>query len=493
MGKVNGFLEYERTYSKVEEPMNRIKHFHEFHQLLSTEEQAKQGARCMDCGVPFCQYGQIIMGMVSGCPLNNLIPEWNDMVFKNNYEEALKRLLKTNNFPEFTARVCPALCEKACTCSLHGEAVAVKDNELAIIEYGFEHMLMEPCPPKKRVGKKIAIVGSGPAGLAAADQFNQRGYDVDVFERDDRIGGLLMYGIPQMKIEKNIIKRREDKMTAEGVRFFVNHPIDSSTKAKELLANYDAVLLACGARKARDIDVKGRQAPNILFAVDYLTQITKSLLNSQFEDKKYYDVKGKKVLIIGGGDTGNDCVATAIRHGCQSVVQLEMMPEAPIERTADNPWPQWPLTKKTDYGQEESIAVFGQDPRLYQTTVKEFIHNDQGEVKAAILVSLENKIDDNSHQKMRIVEGSEKKIAVDVVLIAAGFIGCEPEIAQHFGITLSKRQTVETMQESYRTNTDKVYVAGDMRRGQSLVVWAIREGREAAKMIDEDLMGYSNL
>lgn len=493
MGKMNGFLEFERTETKAEEPLKRIKNFHEFHQPLSKEEQAKQGARCMDCGVPFCQYGQVIMGMVSGCPLNNLIPEWNDMVFKNNYEEALKRLLKTNNFPEFTARVCPALCEKACTCSLHGEAVTVKDNELAIIEYGFEHMLMEPYPPKNRIGKKIAIVGSGPAGLAAADQLNKRGYNVDVFERDDRIGGLLMYGIPQMKIEKSIIERREYKMIAEGVHFFVNHPIDSLEKAKELLENYDAVLLACGARQARDIDVKGRQAPNVLFAVDYLTQITKSLLNSQFKDKEYYDVKGKKVLIIGGGDTGNDCVATAIRHGCQSVWQLEMMEEPPIERNADNPWPQWPLTKKTDYGQEESIAVFGQDPRLYQTTVKEFIHNDQGEVKAAVLVSLESKIDNNGHRKMEIIEGSEKKIAVDVVLIAAGFIGCEPEIAQHFGITLSKRQTVETMQESYRTNTDKVYVAGDMRRGQSLVVWAIREGREAAKMIDEDLMGYSNL
>ena len=388
MGKMNGFLEFDRQDSKTVDPLERILNFHEFHQPLSKEQQALQGARCMDCGVPFCQYGQEIKGMTSGCPLNNLIPEWNDMVYHGNYEEALKRLLKTNNFPEFTSRVCPALCEKACTCSLHGDAVTIRDNEHAIVEYGYEHGLMEPVPPKTRVGKNIAVVGSGPAGLAVADQLNRRGYHVDVFERDDRIGGLLMYGIPQMKIEKDIINRRISKMKAEGIHFYTEHGIETKKQANELIKNYDAVVLACGARQARDIPVEGRQASNVLFAVDYLTQVTKSLLNSEFKDGKYFNAKDKNVLVIGGGDTGNDCVGTVIRHGCKSVIQLEMMKEPPLTRSDDNPWPEWPIIKKTDYGQEESIAVFKKDPRLYQTTVKRFIQNDKGEVIKAEIVSL---------------------------------------------------------------------------------------------------------
>lgn len=492
MGKINGFLEFDRQDSHVLEPLERIKNFKEFHKALSKEEQACQGARCMDCGVPFCQYGQEIKGMVSGCPLNNLIPEWNDMVFRGNYEQALKRLLKTNNFPEFTSRVCPALCEKACTCSLHGDAVTVHDNEYAIIEYGFENGFMQPMPPKTRVGKKIAVVGSGPAGLATADQLNKRGYDVDVFERDDRLGGLLMYGIPQMKIEKHIIERRIEKMRNEGVTFLTNHGIETKKQAHELLRQYDAVVLACGARQPRDIKVAGRDAKNVMFAVDYLTQVTKSLLNSDFKDGLFFNVKDKNVLVIGGGDTGNDCVGTVIRHGCRSVLQLEMMKEPPLERTENNPWPQWPLVKKTDYGQEESIAVFGKDPRLYQTTVKELIQNDQGEVVQAVLVSLEEKIDKNGQKKMQPIQGSEKVIDVDLILIAAGFIGCEPHVAKAFGVSLTPRQTVATKQP-YHTELEKVYVAGDMRRGQSLVVWAIREGRDVAKTIDQDLMGYTNL
>lgn len=492
MGKINGFLEFDRQDSHVLEPLERIQNFEEFHKALSKEEQACQGARCMDCGVPFCQYGQEIKGMVSGCPLNNLIPEWNDMVFRGNYEQALKRLLKTNNFPEFTSRVCPALCEKACTCSLHGDAVTVHDNEYAIIEYGFENGLMKPMPPKTRVGKKIAVVGSGPAGLAAADQLNKRGYDVDVYEREDRVGGLLMYGIPQMKIEKDIIERRIDKMQQEGVTFFTNHGIETKKQAHELLKQYDAVVLACGARQPRDIKVEGRNAKNVMFAVDYLTQVTKSLLNSDFKDGLFFDAKDKNVLVIGGGDTGNDCVGTVIRHGCRSVLQLEMMKEPPLERTADNPWPEWPLVKKTDYGQEESIAVFGRDPRLYQTTVKKLIQNDQGEVVQAVLVSLEENVDKNGQKKMQPIQGSEKIIDVDLVLIAAGFIGCETHVAKAFGVSLTPRQTVTTT-HPYRTELEKVYVAGDMRRGQSLVVWAIREGRDVAKAIDQDLMGYTNL
>lgn len=493
MGKINGFLEFNREDSRCVEPLKRILNFHEFHKPLSREQQAKQGARCMDCGVPFCQYGQEIHGMVSGCPLNNLIPEWNDLVFRGNYEQALKRLLKTNNFPEFTSRVCPALCEKACTCSLHGDAVTVRDNEYAIIEYGYEHQLMEPVPPKTRVGKHIAIVGSGPAGLAAADQLNKRGYDVDVYERDDRIGGLLMYGIPQMKIEKSIIDRRVHKMSAEGITFFVNHGIETKKQAQELVKKYDAVVLACGARAPRDIKVEGRDAPNVMFAVDYLTQVTKSLLNSDFKDEQYFSAKGKNVLVIGGGDTGNDCVATAIRHDCKSVIQLEMLGEPPLKRTADNPWPEWPLVKKTDYGQEESIAVFGQDPRIYQTTVKKFIQNDKGEVVQAVLVSLQEIVDASGIKKMIPIKDSEKVIDVDLVLIAAGFIGCETGVAKAFGVGLTPRQRVDTLHQGYFTGVDKVYVAGDMRRGQSLVVWAIREGRDVAKMIDEDLMGFTNL
>lgn len=492
MGKVNGFLEFERQNFEVETPIKRITNFKEFHKPLSQKEQMKQGARCMDCGIPFCQFGKEIGGMVSGCPLNNLIPEWNDLIFRGNYEQALVRLLKTNNFPEFTSRVCPALCEKACTCSLHGDAVTVHNNEYGIIEYGYAHGLMKPQPPKVKVGKRVAIVGSGPAGLAVADQLNKRGYDVDVYERDDRIGGLLMYGIPQMKIEKHIIDRRVDKMKAEGICFYTNHGIETKKQAQDLMKTYDSVVLACGSRVPRDIKVKGRNAPNVMFAVDYLTQITKSLLNSDFSDKLYFNAKNKKVLVIGGGDTGNDCVATLIRHECKSVIQLEMMKEPPMTRLDSNPWPEWPLIKKIDYGQEESMAVFGKDPRIYQTTVDHFIQDDNGNVIKAVIVSLEEKKQDGKTMMVPI-KGSEKEIDVDFVLIAIGFVGCEQKVAKIFNVELDARQRILTKPNDYRTNIKGVYTAGDMHRGQSLVVWAIKEGRDVAKMIDEDLMGFSNL
>ncbi len=488
MGKANGFLEIDRKNFYEEAPEERIKHFDEFHIPLTKQEQSAQGARCMDCGVPFCQYGQKINGMYSGCPLNNLIPEWNDLIYRGKYEHALLRLLKTNNFPEFTSRVCPALCEKACTCSLNGDAVSVRENEYGIIENGFEKGLIKAKPPKERVGKKIAVIGSGPAGLAVGDTLNKRGYDVDIYERDDRLGGLLMYGIPNMKIEKNIIDRRINIMKEEGVTFYTNNSIETKKQAKELLSKYDSIVLACGSRVPRDISVEGRNAANVMFAVDYLTEVTKSLLNSHFDDKKYFNVKDKNVLIIGGGDTGNDCVATAIRHGCKSVLQLEMMEEPLLERLDSNPWPQWPLVKKTDYGQNESIAVFKKDPRIYQTTVSKFIQNDKGEVVKAELVSLQRK-----NGKMIPVAGSEKIVDCDLVLIAAGFIGCETKITKAFGVELDARNTVKTKEDSHKTNVSKVYVAGDMRRGQSLVVWAIREGRDTAKEIDLDLMGYTNL
>lgn len=493
MGKPTGFLEIERKVSKEVEPQKRISNFKEFHIHLNKDQQACQGARCMDCGVPFCQSGKMLEGMVSGCPLNNLIPEWNDLVYHNNYKQALSRLLKTNNFPEFTSRVCPALCEAACTCGLNGEPVTVKENEHGIIEDAYEKGLIKPCPPKQRIDKKIAIIGSGPAGLAAADQLNKRGYQVTVYERDDRIGGLLMYGIPNMKLEKDVIDCRVAIMKAEGVIFKTNCGIENKAQVKELLNQYDRVILACGSRKARDINVPGRQGQGIYYAVDYLTMVTKSLLNSDLKDQKYVNTKNKNVLVIGGGDTGNDCVATAIRLRCKSVMQLEMMPELPEIRSEDNPWPQWPRIKKTDYGQEEAIAVFNHDPRCYQTTVKEFILDKNGNVKQAVLISLEPKENKETKRvEMVPVNGSEKTVDVDLVLIAAGFIGCEDHVAEAFGIELAPRGNVLSNQ-NYQTNIKNLYVAGDMRRGQSLVVWAIKEGREVARNVDIDLMGYSNL
>lgn len=493
MGKPTGFLEIERKVSEEVEPQKRISNFKEFHIHLNKDQQACQGARCMDCGVPFCQSGKMLEGMVSGCPLNNLIPEWNDLVYHNNYKQALSRLLKTNNFPEFTSRVCPALCEAACTCGLNGEPVTVKENEHGIIEDAYEKGLIKPCPPKQRIDKRIAIIGSGPAGLAAADQLNKRGYQVTVYERDDRIGGLLMYGIPNMKLEKDVIDCRVAIMKAEGVIFKTNCGIETKEQVRELLNQYDRVILACGSRKARNIEVPGRQGKGIYYAVDYLTMVTKSLLNSDLKDQKYVNTKDKNVLVIGGGDTGNDCVATAIRLGCKSVMQLEMMPELPDIRSEDNPWPQWPRIKKTDYGQEEAIAIFGHDPRCYQTTVKEFILDKKGNVKQAILISLEPKENKETKRvEMVPVSGSEKTIDVDLVLIAAGFIGCEDHVAKAFGIKVAPRGNVLSDQ-NYQTNIKNLYVAGDMRRGQSLVVWAIKEGREVARSVDIDLMGYSNL
>ena len=367
MGKPTGFLEYERVEAKAVAPKERIKNFNEFHTPLSETEQRCQSARCMDCGVPFCQSGMTIKGMTSGCPLNNLIPEWNDLVYTGNWEQAYNRLHKTSNFPEFTSRVCPALCEKACTCGLNGDAVCTKENEMAIIEHAYANGLAGPKPPKARTGKRIAVIGSGPSGLAVADQLNQRGHLVTVYERADRIGGLLRYGIPNMKLEKHIIDRKLNVMKDEGVEFVTEANIGQNIKAKKIKDDYDAVVLAVGASNPRDISAPGRDADGIYFAVDFLTATTKSLLDSDLTDGKYISAKDKNVIVIGGGDTGNDCVGTAIRHGCKSVTQLEMMPKAPDVRSETNPWPQWPLVCKTDYGQEEAIAVFGHDPRIIAT------------------------------------------------------------------------------------------------------------------------------
>ena len=494
MGKPTGFMEYERETAKAESPLERIKHFNEFHTPLSKEKQRQQAARCMACGVPFCQAGMMIGGMASGCPLNNLVPEWNDLLYNGCYEQAYARLMKTHCFPEFTSRVCPALCEKACTCNLNGDPVSTKENERTIIENAFSTGLVKANPPKVRTGKTVAVVGSGPSGLATAMQLNKRGHKVTVFERNDRIGGLLRYGIPNMKLEKQVIDRRVKLMEEEGIEFVTNANIGVDITAEELLQKYDRVVLCCGASNPRDINAPGRDAKGIYFAVDFLKATTKSLLDSNFEDHKYIDCKGKTVMVIGGGDTGNDCVGTSIRLGAKNVIQLEMMPKAPDERAANNPWPQWPRVCKTDYGQEEAIAKFGHDPRIYTTTVSEFIKNKNGELVQAKLVKLQSKKDEKSGRMMMVpIEGSEEIIDVDIVLIAAGFLGSQKYVTDAFKVNINGRTNVDTAPGKYQTSVPNVFTAGDMHRGQSLVVWAIREGREAAKAVDESLMGYTNL
>ena len=494
MGKPTGFMEYKRETSEEIKPKQRIKNFNEFHEHLPMEKQRLQGARCMECGVPFCQSGMTLCGMTSGCPLHNLVPEWNDLVYTGNWEQAYERLKKTNNFPEFTSRVCPALCEAACTCGLNGDPVATKENEYAIIENAYDKGYACPKPPKARTGKRVAVVGSGPSGLAVADQLNKRGHLVTVYERSDRVGGLLMYGIPNMKLEKQIIERKIRVMEAEGITFVTGVDVGKDIKAEKLLKEYDRVVLACGASNPRDINAPGRDAKGIYFAVDFLKANTKSLLDSHFEDGKFVNTKDKNVVIIGGGDTGNDCVGTAIRHGCKSVTQIEMMPKAPEKRAENNPWPEWPKILKTDYGQEEAIAVFGHDPRIYESTVKEFIKDKSGSLKALKIVRLSWEKDPaTGRMSMKEVPGSEQVLDAEIVLIAAGFMGSQKYVTDAFKVELTERTNVKTEAGAYKTSVDNVFVTGDMHRGQSLVVWAIREGREAAREVDESLMGYTNL
>ena len=494
MGKPTGFLDYKRETAKVLPPKVRIANFNEFRIPLNLEKQKLQGARCMACGVPFCQSGAMLGGMASGCPLQNLVPETNDLVYTGNWKQAYLRLSKTHSFPEFTSRVCPALCEAACTCNLDGDPVATKENERAIIETAYEEGWVTPQTPKVRTGKTIAVVGSGPSGLAAAQQLNRRGHDVTVFERSDRVGGLLRYGIPNMKLEKSVIDRRVKLMEEEGVKFVTSTNVGVDITAEELLKKFDRVILACGASNPRDINVPGREANNIYFAVDFLSLVTKTLLDSDFKKVPTELARGKHVLVIGGGDTGNDCVGTSVRLGAKSVTQLEMMPKPPVERAANNPWPQWPRVLKTDYGQEEAIAVFGHDPRVYQTTVTEFIADKKGNVCKAKIVKLKSEKDPKSGRMMMVpVEGSEEVIPVDLVLIAAGFLGSQKYVTDAFKVAINGRTNVDTKPDCYETSVPRVFTAGDMHRGQSLVVWAIREGREVAKAVDESLMGYSNL
>ncbi|MFR4947135.1 glutamate synthase subunit beta [Thomasclavelia spiroformis] len=482
MAKPTGFLEYQRVDNYSIKPQKRILNFDEFHQSLNPSLRKQQGARCMNCGVPFCQSAISIKGTVSGCPLHNLIPEWNDEIYRGNEKQALARLLKTNCFPEFTGRVCPALCEKACVCGLNDDPVTIKDNELYIIETAFKNSLIKANLPSFRTGKKVAVIGSGPAGLTVAYQLNQKGHEVTVYEKEDRLGGLLMYGIPNMKLDKKIIERRIQLMKEEGIIFITNKNVGVDLTKEELLLNYDAIVLCCGAKQARDLKVPGRNSKGIYLAVDFLASTTKALLDNTYEKGNYISAKDKHVVVVGGGDTGNDCVATAIRHGCISVTQLEMMPQLPSTRTKEEPWPQWSHVNKIDYGQEESMEIFHHDPRLYKTTVKECI-DEKGQLKAVKIVNIEI-----NNGKIIEVEGSQKIIKADLLLIAAGFTGIDLELKNTFNLQTTAKNTIATKQFSYQTTDDKIFVAGDSRRGQSLVVWAIMEGNECANEVNEYLM-----
>lgn len=475
MGKDTGFIEFERSGNERIAVTERIRNFNEFYNYKSEKDRKEQAARCMNCGVPFCGSALELKGMVTGCPLHNLIPEWNDEIYNGNYSHGLSRLLKTSPFPEFTGRVCPALCEKACINGMDGDSVTVRDNELFLIEQGFASGQMSPKPPKVRSGKKIAVIGSGPAGLAVAEKLNKRGHSVTVFERDDRFGGLLMYGIPNMKLDKKFIKRRIDLMTAEGVEFVPNKDFGKNLILKELEKEFDAIALCCGAKKARDLTLPNRDAEGVLFAVDFLKSTTKSLLETELKDGTYVSAKGKNVVVLGGGDTGNDCVGTSIRHGAKSVIQIEMMPKAPDTRLASNPWPEWPKVSLVDYGQQEAIQVFGNDPRVYQTTIKEII-TTKGKLSAVVTVKVEFK-----DGKLTEVAGTEQKLPAELLLIAAGFVGFEEYSAK--GITIPVKKDI-----SYKTDKEKVFACGDMKRGQSLVVWAVADGIKCAKEIDEFVM-----
>lgn len=492
MGKPTGFLEYERNPIADRPPLERVKDWKEIHEPFDAEKIQTQGARCMDCGTPYCHTGMLLSNMASGCPINNLIPEWNDLVYNGRWEDALDRLHKTNNFPEFTGRVCPAPCEGSCVLGVIEPPVTIKSIECSIIDMGFEKGWVNPNPPKERTGKKVAVVGSGPAGLSAADQLNKVGHSVTVYERADRIGGLLMYGIPNMKLEKEVVQRRVDLMAAEGIEFVTSTEIGKDLPSKKLVEDFDAVVLCCGATKPRDLPIEGRNLKGVHFAMELLTRNTQGLLEAK--DVTSFDIaaKSKNVVVIGGGDTGTDCVGTSLRHGCESVTQLEIMPRPPEERAASNPWPEWPKVYWLDYGQEEAKEIQGEDPRKYLTGTKKFIDDGNGNLKGLIIYDIEWK-EENGRFTPTEVPGSEREIPCELALLAMGFLGPEDTIAEELGLDRDQRSNVQAEYGKFTTNIEGVFSAGDMRRGQSLVVWAINEGRAAARECDRYLMGATKL
>jgi glutamate synthase (NADPH) small chain len=488
MGKPTGFMEYDREPPHARPPLERIKDWSEAHPPYAEETLRKQGARCMDCGVPFCHTGQIIAGMAAGCPINNLIPEWNDLVYRGQWEEATIRLHKTNNFPEFTGRVCPAPCEGSCTLGINAPPVTIKSIECEIIDRAWANGWVKPQPPLARTGKRVAVVGSGPAGLAAAAELNRAGHLVTVFERDDRIGGLLMYGIPNMKLDKKVVERRVHLMADEGVRFITRTAVGRDFPASRLTSDYEAAIICSGATAARDLKIEGRELQGVHLAMEFLSKNTKSLLDSGHEDGRYISARGKHVVVIGGGDTGTDCVGTALRHGAKSLVQLEILPRPPDERAPDNPWPQWPKVYKLDYGQEEAKALWGSDPRQYAVQTKRFVGDDQGRVKELEISGIEwLRGEGGKPLGPREVEGTHRVIPADLVLLALGFLGPEKDLPGELGLKLDERGNIAT-DANKMTSAPGVFAAGDCARGQSLVVWAIHEGRRAARGVDKYLM-----
>ena len=490
MGKPTGFLEFVRQTNPMRPEEERVKDWDEVYVLRDEQTAREQGARCMDCGVPFCHRGELMEGGASGCPINNLIPEWNDLVYRGRWKEALDRLHHTNNLPEVTSRVCPAPCEAGCVLSINEPAVTIHDNERAIIDNGFEQGWVVPEPPEVRTDKKVAVVGSGPAGLSCAQQLNRAGHNVTVYERADRIGGLMMYGIPNMKLDKAVVQRRVDLMAAEGIEFKTGIEVGKDISADELKKQYDAVVLTCGATKPRDLPVEGRDLKGVYFAMEFLHANTKSLLDSKLEDGNYISAKDKKVVVIGGGDTGTDCVGTSLRHGCEKVTQLEIMPKPDADRNrVSNPWPQWPASLKTDYGQQEAIKLQGSDPRNFSVMTTKFEGDADGNLVALHTVEVEWVDNGNGGKMPKAVEGTEKRVEADLVLLAMGFLGPEDPVAEQLGIERDPRSNYKAEHGEFATNVDGVFAAGDSRRGQSLVVWAINEGRGAAREVDTYLMG----
>lgn len=491
MGKPTGFLEFIRELPLDRSAIHRIRDWNEFHEHFDEKQLRNQGARCMDCGIPFCHTGNLVSGMASGCPINNLIPEWNDLVYRGLWREALDRLHKTNNFPEFTGRVCPAPCEGSCVLGINAPPVTIKNIECSIIDHAWEEGWVKPTPPKKRTGRKVAVVGSGPAGLSAAAQLNKAGHWVTVFERADRPGGLLMYGIPNMKLDKKkIVQRRLRQLEKEGVAFRCNCEVGRDLPATELLAEFDAIVLSTGATRPRDLPIEGRQLKGVHFAMEFLHGNTKALLDGT---PPPISAQGKDVVIIGGGDTGTDCVGTSMRHGCKGLVQVEILPKPPEQRAKDNPWPEWPKVYKLDYGQEEAAAKFGADPRVYLTTAKKFLSDDQGHVSGVHLVQIKWEKNEKGQFTPVDVPGTDRIVPAQLVLLAMGFLGPDQTLLDSLAVDRDARTNIKAEHGRFTTSIPKVFAAGDCRRGQSLVVWAFNEGRGAARECDRFLMGTTEL